>query len=177
VGGIAAAITLNSEPRLLAWPFAAAAIIFGLLAWWLYEADGAERALLRATAASVLLAVAVYGLILPTLRPLFPSATLARLVRGSGCEEPRVAAVGYQEPSLVFLLGTETLMTDGPGAAEFLREGPCRFALVESRHDRGFGQRAEAIGLRYAQVRKIDAINISGGRKISIVIYRSEAQT
>jgi 4-amino-4-deoxy-L-arabinose transferase-like glycosyltransferase len=176
VGGIGAAIALNLELRLLAWPFAAAAVIFGLLAWWLYEADGPERALLRATAASVLLAIALYGLIIPTLRPLFPSATLARVVRGSGCEEPRVAAVGYQEPSLVFLLGAETRMTDGPGAAEFLREGPCRFALVEARQERGFAQRAEATGLRYAQVRKIDAINISGGRKISIAIYRSEAQ-
>ncbi|MGP0089244.1 MAG: ArnT family glycosyltransferase [Xanthobacteraceae bacterium] len=175
-GGIGAAITLNLEPRLLAWPFAAAAVIFGLLAWWLYEADGPERALLRATAASVLLAITIYGLIMPTLRYLFPSPTLARLVRGSGCEDPHVAAVGYQEPSLVFLLGTDTRMTDGAGAAEFLREGPCRFALVESRQERGFEQRAEAIGLRYAQVRKIDAFNSTGGRKISIAIYRSEAQ-
>jgi 4-amino-4-deoxy-L-arabinose transferase-like glycosyltransferase len=176
VGGIGAAIALNSELRLLAWPFAAAAVVFGLLAWWLYEADGAERALLRATAASVLVAIAVDGLIIPTLRPLFPSVTLARTVRSSGCEEARVAAVGYQEPSLVFLLGAETRMTDGPGAAEFLREGPCRFALVEARQERGFAQRAEALGLRYAQMHKIDAINISGGRKISIAIYRSEAQ-
>jgi 4-amino-4-deoxy-L-arabinose transferase-like glycosyltransferase len=176
VGAVGAAIALNSELRLLAWPFAAAAVISGLFAWWLYETDGAERALLRATAASVLLAITVYGAIMPTLRPLFPSATLARVVRSSGCEEPRAAAVGFQEPSLVFLLGTETRMTDGPGAAEFLREGPCRFALVEARQERSFAQRAEATGLRYAQVRKIDAVNISGGRKISIAIYRSEAQ-
>ena len=42
-------------------------MIFGLWAWWLYEADGAEHSLLRAMVASILLAVAIYAVIIPSL--------------------------------------------------------------------------------------------------------------
>ncbi len=176
VGGIVASVALNLSLRLPAWPFGAAALIFGLLAWWLYDADGAERSLLRAVTASVLVAFTTYGLIIPTLATLFPSVALARVVRDTagGCKEPLAAAVGYQEPSMVFLVGTRTLMTDGAGAADFLRQGPCRYALVETHFERSFAQRAEAIGLRYAPSGRVDGINISGGRQISIAVYRSE---
>jgi 4-amino-4-deoxy-L-arabinose transferase-like glycosyltransferase len=172
--GVAVTVAITFELRLLAWPFAAGAVIFGLMAWWLYEADGAELALLRATTASILIAVANYGFIIPSLRPVFPSVAVARAVGASGCAEPLAAAAGYQEPSLVFLVGTETRMTDGPGAADFLREGPCRFALVEARQERAFAQRADQIGLRYRPVRRVDGFNISGGKQIAIAIYRSE---
>jgi hypothetical protein len=70
---------------------------------------------------------------------------------------------------------TETLLTDGSGAADFLGQGSCRFALVEQRSERGFVQRAEAIGLRYNMATRIDGYNISQGRAISVAIYRSEA--
>ena len=36
------------------------------------------------------------------------------------------------------LIGTDTGMVDGTDAAEFLRPGGCRFALVEARHERAF---------------------------------------
>src|SRR4029450_1431601 len=45
-------IMVGRELGLATWPFSAAAVIFGLFAWWLYEADGAERSLLRAMMAS-----------------------------------------------------------------------------------------------------------------------------
>jgi len=42
------AITLTRQPVFLAWPFVAAALIFGLFAWWLYDDNRAERSLLNA---------------------------------------------------------------------------------------------------------------------------------
>jgi len=87
---------------------------------------------------------------------------------------PKAAAAGFHEPSLVFMTGTSTLLTDGSGAADFLRQGSCRFALVEQRSERGFAQRAEAIGLRYNVAKRIEGYNISQGRAISIAIFRSE---
>ncbi len=85
-----------------------------------------------------------------------------------------VATAGYQEPSLVFLVGTETRMVDGTDAAEFLRAGGCRFALVEARHERAFLRRADAIGLRYAPPQRFEGFNYSVGRAVSIAVYRSE---
>ena len=174
VGAVVAAITLTRQPVFLAWPFVAAALIFGLLAWWMYEDVRAERSLLNAAVASLFLSAAVYGIVMPALQPLFPSAEVARALRNVVCVGPKAAAVGYHEPSLVFMTGTSTLLTDASGAADFLGQGTCRFALVESRSERAFAQRAEAIGLRYNMATRVEAYNFSQGRKISIAIFRSE---
>jgi 4-amino-4-deoxy-L-arabinose transferase-like glycosyltransferase len=171
---VVGAVTLTRQPVFLAWPFVAAALIFGLFAWWLYDDNRAERSLLTAVVSALFLAFAVYGVVLPALTPLFPSAEVARALRNVVCVGPKAAAAGFHEPSLVFMTGTSTLLTDGSGAADFLGQGSCRFALVEARSERGFAQRAEAIGLRYDVAARIDGYNISQGRAISIAIFRSE---
>src|SRR5258708_12360983 len=78
----------------------------------------------------VLLSFGIYSMILPRLGPLFPSVALAGALRESGCTHPVAASAGYGEPSLVFLAGTETRVTDASGAADFLRDGDCRFAFL-----------------------------------------------
>jgi 4-amino-4-deoxy-L-arabinose transferase-like glycosyltransferase len=171
---VIATITLTRQPVFLAWPFAAAALIFGLFAWWLYDDRHAERSLLNGVVAALFLSVSVYGIIVSALTPLFPSPEVARALRNVVCVGPKAAAAGYHEPSLVFMTGTSTLLTDGSGAADFLGHGSCRYALVESRSERAFAQRAEAIGLRYNVAARIDGYNFSQGKAISIAIFRSE---
>src|SRR3984893_5881836 len=168
------AITLTRQPVFLAWPLAAAAMILGLLAWWFSDGNRAERSLLNAVVAAILLAVAVYGVVVPSLTTLFPSAEIARALRNVVCVGAKAGASGFHEPSLVFMTDTSPLLTDGSGAADFLNQGTCRFALVEQRSERSFVQRAEAIGLRYNVARRIDGYNISQGKAISIAIFRSE---
>src|ERR1700734_617235 len=174
VGAVVGAIMLTRQPVFLAWPFAAAALIFGLFAWWLYDDNRAERSLLNAVVAALFLAFAIYGVVVPALTPLFPSAEVARALRNVVCVGPKAAAAGFHEPSLVFMTGTSTLLTDGSGAADFLSQGSCRFALIEQRAERNFAQRAEAIGLRYELASRVEGYNISQGRPISIGIFRSE---
>src|SRR6202163_1633425 len=169
------AITLTRQPVFLAWPFVAAALIFGLFAWWLYDDNRAERSLLNAVVAAMFLGVAIYGVIVPALTALFPSSEIARALRNVVCVGPKAAAAGFHEPSLVFMTGASTVLTDGSGAADFLGQGSCRFALVEARSERGFAQRAAALGLRYDVAARIDGYNTSQGKAISIAIYRSEA--
>jgi 4-amino-4-deoxy-L-arabinose transferase-like glycosyltransferase len=174
VVAIVGAVTLTRQPVFLAWPFVAASLIFGLFAWWLYDDNRAERSLLNAVVAAMFLSAALYGAVMPALTPLFPSAEIARALRNVVCVGPKAAAAGFQEPSLVFMTGTSTLLTDGSGAADFLNQGSCRFALVEARSERAFAQRAEAIGLRYDMATRIDGYNFSQGKAISISIFRSE---
>ena len=45
LAAIIISIYIGRQFDLLPWPFAAAAMIVGLIAWWLYESDGAERSL------------------------------------------------------------------------------------------------------------------------------------
>jgi 4-amino-4-deoxy-L-arabinose transferase-like glycosyltransferase len=176
ITAVAGAIVINHDLVLPAWLFFAAAIVCGFLAWQLYDDDGAERALIRATAAMVLINIGIYSMILPTLGPLFPSVALAGVLRESGCTHPVAASAGYGEPSLVFLAGTETRLTDASGAADFLREGDCRFAFIETHQESAFAQRAEAIGLRYERGPRVEAFNFNKGRPITIAIFRSAGE-
>ncbi|MEA2939528.1 MAG: hypothetical protein QOD09_57 [Bradyrhizobium sp.] len=174
VSVIVIAIALTRQPAFLAWPFLAVSLIFGLVAWWLYDDHRAERSLLNACAAALLLGMGVYGVVVPSLTPLFPSAEIARVLRNVVCVGPKAAAAGYHEPSLVFMTGTSTLLTDGSGAADFLGHGSCRFALVEARSERAFALRAEAIGLRYNVATRVEGYNFSQGKSISVAVFRSE---
>src|SRR3984885_8418216 len=170
---VVAAVVIDRELALLAWPFFAGAIVFGLFAWQLYDDDGAERAFRRATVASVLMAFGMYAVVVPSLTPAFPSVALAQVLHNSGCPNPVAASAGYQEPSLVFLAGTKTRFTDADGAADFLEGGSCRFAFVDAPQEREFALRAEAIGLRYDRGPRIEGYNISIGRPITIAVFQS----
>src|SRR5215468_5246331 len=171
---IVGAITLTRQPVFFAWPFVAGALVFGLFAWWLYEDSHAERSLLNSMVASLFLAFAMYGAVAPALTRIFPSPEVARALRNVKCVGPKIASAGFHEPSLVFMTDTSTLLTDGSRAADFLNQGTCRFALVESRSERNFVARAEAIGLRYNVLTRIEGFNFSQGKSISIAIFRSE---
>jgi 4-amino-4-deoxy-L-arabinose transferase-like glycosyltransferase len=174
IGLVLLFIIVGHELGFIAWPFVAAAAIFGLFAWRLYDVDGPERALLRGMVASVLIAISGYAVTIPSLPALFPSAMIANEERSPECPQPQfIATRYYEEPSLIFLLGTDFRFSDPAGAADFLKGGACRFALVDQRNERNFGQRAEAIGLRYSLRRRIEGYNISNGRPVVLAVFGS----
>jgi 4-amino-4-deoxy-L-arabinose transferase-like glycosyltransferase len=172
---IVAQMVIGRQLGLAAWPLFGASAAMGFLAWRSYESEGAEPALVRAVAGAILLVVATFGLVLPALAPLFPSAALARVLRESGCAQPLAASAGYHEPSLVFLAGTTTVLTDSAQVADFMRGGECRFGFIDTRREKVFVQRAEANGLRYSAGPRIDAINIGSGERVTIAVFRSGA--
>jgi 4-amino-4-deoxy-L-arabinose transferase-like glycosyltransferase len=170
---LAGAVLLGDTLGLLAWPVAAAAVASGAWAWRFYARGGAEGALLRALMASVLTGMAVFGVVLPAMSRVFPAVSIAQVLHQAGCRQPLAAAAGYHEPSLVFLAGTATLLTDGAGAAEFLQAGGCRFAFVEARQEPAFLDRAAALRLSYSAGPRIAGVNYNGGRAITIAVYRA----
>ncbi len=176
LGLIALNVYIGQRLGLPSWAFAAGAAILALFAWTLYRIDGAEAALVRAAAASIMLSVAAYALTFAKIGSLFPAVPLADYVHSTDCPNPSTVTAGYHEPSLVFLAGTDLKHGDGASAAEFLNGGPCRFALIERGEERSFSQRADALGLRYSSGPRVEGYNISGGRPVFIRTYRSERE-
>jgi 4-amino-4-deoxy-L-arabinose transferase-like glycosyltransferase len=175
LAGLVILLLVGRQFGVLVWPVVFAATVAGLSAWLFYNPDSAEHSLLRASGASILTTIAIFGLVVPSLASAFPSAALARIVRAGSCgASVSAAAAGFHEPSLVFLVGTGIRLTDGAGAADFLRAGECRFAFVQSTHERSFAQRAEAIGLRYFPGPRIEGFNLGNGRPVTIAVYHSE---
>jgi 4-amino-4-deoxy-L-arabinose transferase-like glycosyltransferase len=170
---VVAAIIIQHDLVLLAWPFFSASVVCGLFAWQLYDQEGAERAFTRAVEGVVAMAIALYAIVVPSLEPVFPSVALAQVLREAPCPNPVAASAGYEEPSLVFLAGTKTHSTDAAGAADFLLAGSCRFAFVEARQQRAFALRAEAIGLRYDRGPLVEGYDISIGKPVSIAVFET----
>lgn len=72
-----------------------------------------------------------YAILLPAAKQLWLSDDLAEAVASvRRCDTPAVSVVGYGEPSSVFRLGTNTLRTTAPVAAEAFRTNECAVAIV-----------------------------------------------
>lgn len=130
-------------------------------------------AILAAALALALTAAATYPVIFHSLLPSLDKALLSRsvaeVVDTIGSDVP-VAAAGYSEPSLVFLLGTKTVLTDGAGAADYLAAHAGALVVVESRQQPAFDARAAVIGLKTEGFATLDGFNYSRGKRASLMV-------
>lgn len=137
------------------------------------------RALVISGALGVAGHACLVGGLLPHLEPLFLSKAItdaldrAKLSPRSGAPGP-VAVSGYSEPSLVFLLGTATDLTDGQRAAEAIARG--RPAVIEAREDAVFRRALAKAGLTPQPVAVIEGQNYSDGDAERLTIYRGDRQ-
>ncbi|KAB1070490.1 ArnT family glycosyltransferase [Methylobacterium planeticum] len=152
-------------------PLAGAAGLAGL-AVLAFARARAERALVLAVLASALVSPAVFGLVQPALPALKVSPRLAALRDGLACPHPQVASLGYREPSLVFLIGTDlAMLNSGAEAIDFLRAGGCRLVFVEGRFAPEFAAAAGAAGLAPPAAGRVSGFNINGGRRVDLTAY------
>jgi len=151
-------------------PLLLAASAVAFLAWRAFADGFPERALAVAVLASLLLSPAVFGLTQPALAALKVSPRLAAIRDALPCRNPKVGTLGYREPSLVFLIGTDLAMLDsGEEAAAFLRQGGCRLVYVEDRFAKAF---ADAEGATPPHpVGRVTGFNINGGKPVGLSAY------
>jgi len=108
--------------------------------------------------------------VLPGLDRLWLSRAAAALVAGHPpAAGARLVAVGYSEPSLVFLLGTDLQLATSRGAAEALAGGG--EALVSNREDAMFRQALGARGLALRTVGEVPGLDYSNGQRMVLTLY------
>ncbi|MDP3411160.1 glycosyltransferase family 39 protein [Bosea sp. (in: a-proteobacteria)] len=155
-----------------ALPFLLLALLVATRVVAAFRRSDFEGALWRGVLASLLLGVGVYGFAVESLRSLKLSPRLAEATQAVGCPDPAVMTVGYREPSLVFLVGTDLAMgVDGAAAAAFLNQPGCRVALVERRHAASFEAAIAQSGLAPRLVTTISGFNLNGGRRLDMAVY------
>jgi 4-amino-4-deoxy-L-arabinose transferase-like glycosyltransferase len=135
---------------------------------------------ISALAAVVLLAVATWppllGQVGPRLDRLWVSRAVATEIDLLAVTGP-VAVAGYAEPSLVFLLGTKTLLTDGPGAARHLAEHPEGAAVVALPDQAAFLDAARGLGMSPDAMDEIQGLNYSKGKPVTLEVYVGAAHS
>ncbi len=151
-------------------PAAAGIVLATLLPAWL-----AIRGRLMTAAMALALAAGatyptVFHAVLPSLDRMFVSRSVAHVVDTLAISAP-VAAAGFHEPSLVFLLGTATELTDGAGAAAHLARVPNSVAVVADREQDAFLAAARAAGLAPVEVGRVDGFNYSRGKDVSLGVW------
>ncbi|SEH64571.1 4-amino-4-deoxy-L-arabinose transferase [Magnetospirillum fulvum] len=111
--------------------------------------------------------------VLPQLNQLWVSRSVAELAAARPHQGPVVVA-GYSEPSLVFLLGTETQLTSGAEAATILAERSGTLVLISDREEAAFQAEYARRGLKVATVGKVKGFNYSRGRPVVLTAYAVE---
>jgi hypothetical protein len=113
----------------------------------------------------------------PRLTPLWLSSRVERalgraeLLPSQGLADAPVTVAGYAEPSLVFELGTDTVLGDGADAAEAIAEH--RPAVVEQRQQAAFEAALAAERATAVEVAAVKGLDYSDGHKMTLRIYRA----
>jgi 4-amino-4-deoxy-L-arabinose transferase-like glycosyltransferase len=104
------------------------------------------------------------------MSPRLAEAARQAMVSHSQCARFSAVTVGFNEPSLVFLTGTDLLMTGGEEAARFIQGAPCRVAFVDMRGEAAF-KSALSTSSNIALLTRIEGLNLNGGRKLDMGVY------
>jgi 4-amino-4-deoxy-L-arabinose transferase-like glycosyltransferase len=142
----------------------------GLLSAWL-----ALRGRTLGAAFAVLVTAAttfpvVFEGVMPQLNQLWVARSAAELVAARPHEGPVVVA-GFSEPSAVFLLGTDTRLTNGGEAATILATRPKTLVLISEREEEAFRASAAARGIAPLVVGRVRGFNYSRGQAVVLTAY------
>ena len=151
---------------------AAILLLFGarlaLAAW----RQGGGGLVVRAALLALLILPAGFALVAPRLGALWLSRDAAELVRRYRPPPTApVVAVGYSEPSLVFLLGTATRQLSPEAAAQYITSARGAAALVSGQDDAAFHAALQRRGWEARIVGRVAGLDYSSGRALALTLY------
>ena len=159
---------LKMAPNPAFIPFAVLILIAAWAPVAFFWRGEARRAAIFGIVAAMVAFPGLFAFVAPRLAPLWVSSQIAAAVPAA---DP-LAAAGYHEPSLVFLHGTATLLTDGGTAAQFLMETPNAWAAVETEQQEAFLTGLAGSGREAVTAGRIDGFNYSRGRPAHVTLWR-----
>ncbi len=131
-----------------------------------------------AVAAAIIAQAAVWGLGLPSLEPVWISTRLVAAVqRVAPCPTPRLISVGgYNEPSMIFLAGTDTALASPEEAVTLAAADACPVIAVREDARAPLETAATAADLPLREVATVEGFNISKGDPIHLTLFVRESQ-
>jgi 4-amino-4-deoxy-L-arabinose transferase-like glycosyltransferase len=169
--GIAAWI-LDRTLLLTAIPVILLSSVAAFMAWRFFKANQPITSALMGCLASLIFAIGVLGFAQKDMAALKLSPRIAEAVRHLPCGVPLTASLGYREPSLVFLVGTDLQLLETPvEAADFLQKGRCRALVLEKRFEEDTLKLFANASSVPILLRRITGFNINGGRFLDMGVY------
>ncbi|WP_319532086.1 glycosyltransferase family 39 protein [uncultured Cohaesibacter sp.] len=173
LGAPIALIVLEGAINPAAFGLGLVAAGLGLLSYAVLIRGRVMAAFILAAVVAPILYLSIHGTIFPSFRSVWLSNQLTETVeRVKPCESVEVTSSGYSEPSLIFLLGTDTQFRGGKAAAKFLLEAGCRMAIVERQEEKGFFEVVDAEQAQIEEVARVEGYKLNGGKWQSFGLYR-----
>ena len=113
-----------------------------------------------------------YNFVLPELDYLHPSKAIIKKLKKVKADA--VASSGYHEPSLVFLLNGNVLLSNPHEAAIFMAEGKNNVALIEKNDLKQFLETTNDLNLKINEISIVKGFNIAKGRHVEIYIFQNQ---
>ena len=151
-------------------------VLVGLAVWqgdrWIQT--GHYPNLIALCGIGMLMHFTIFAGVVPNLSRMHVADALVKKLNSGENRPATIAAAGFHEPSLVFLLGRDLLLVDSREAALFLAEAPNGVALVEARQQTPFLDMARRLNLSLAAPQQVSGYHMSKGQDVVILIYRRE---
>ncbi|MBI1260906.1 MAG: phospholipid carrier-dependent glycosyltransferase [Rhizobiales bacterium] len=141
----------------------------GLAVSYMWRRDAEQTAM--ALAALMLLFVPLLTMhIGPHLNRIWLSREIAEALPPEQMRAP-LASVGYNEPSLIFMVGTDTRLTSPQAAARQLVDTPQSFALISDEYLADFEDATKALDITPLEIRRIEGQNYSNGKNVVLHLF------
>lgn len=153
------------------------AITLAVFIWWLLRGNSlapVKRIAIPTILSGILLGT-LFGYTLPQWQYIWVARQVqTALATETDCAEPRLISARFNEPSLVFHVGTDTrLDATGAQAADFLTSNFCAFALVDAKNADLFAAQVRQLRLNARTVATIKGFSFGGGDPIDMTLYRA----
>ena len=139
----------------------------------LWSRTGRMRYLAATALAACCFHAVLFGGVMPSLKSMHLAPRIEAAIAELDGPVESIAVAGYHEPSMVFTLGTDTLLFSAPEVALFLGEAPNGLAIVEGRAKQEFLDTAGRAGIELRPEGVVRGFNISRGRNVELELYRA----
>ena len=113
-----------------------------------------------------------FNLIFPNLDYFYPSKTIANKIEK--IKHGSIASAGYHEPSLVFMLNGNVLLSNPNEVAIFMAEGSNNIGLIEDSSLNEFLDSTKDLNLEVTKNETIEGFNIAKGKHIKIHVFTNQ---
>ena len=147
-------------------------LIFNFKNFYLDISKSFYNILLAIIALASIFNIINYNFVLPKLDYLHPSNAIIKKLKKVKADA--VASSGYHEPSLVFLLNGDVLLSDPHEVAIFMAEGKNNVALIEKSDLKQFLETTNNLNLKIKEISIVKGFNIAKGRHVEIYIFQNQ---
>jgi 4-amino-4-deoxy-L-arabinose transferase-like glycosyltransferase len=127
---------------------------------------------------TLLFTLLTFGMTFPSLQKVWLTRQIMQVAESvKPCASAKLISASFNEPSLVFMAGTDTqFINNGAAVADTLRSDACLLALLDKDHQQAFLESFAGDPIQPVAISSFSGPNIGSGRHVDLTLYRLPAK-